>query len=958
MIPESLKYLVHMAEKWNAILPSDEKDEDTEEADEGIKNLEQNQYSFFRPLYENLKCHIDSWGVYVSPVAKAFLNKNYPLPEVEDKVALDEVKGYFNNIDAAPYDAQFDVICNAINSPVSIVQGPPGTGKTETIINLLRVIHLKYGNTKTVAVVSNNREALNNIHDAFDKSELPVDVEIRNKFAKLGNASVREAWWNEHREELIDGTRYFESQTCSFYHEFLEKYPFFSCTLHSLRRAFYSDDIFDFVIIDESSQTSVTLGFIAIASARHMVALGDNEQLSAIITEKVTEISNEFTKEHFVDSDYTEKPEYNFLAACEKVFEGRIPSAFLNRHYRCHPSIIGFCKENVYKNQELIIMKKAPSDEFRIRAVKYDGNYFCKVKKPYCINPDTTNNYKEAVSSLYGNWNLHQIRVFIEQELPRFLKKNDEYKNNTGKNLSMGVIAPYNAQLNVLKAILELIKDRCAEAKPEQKEEKDKTADDYMKELAEEHFGAYLDTKTELFKVLKERNFHEYFQPVNQNDGEEDEKPGTEDNSLPCFTVHKSQGKGYDYVYFLTTNDNFNEWIQRKRMINVAVSRAKEEFCIVTPERLIPNLSNKIQGKNKKAEDILIDDKSELYISRLLLYVKNNVTGKAKNEGYGFRNDATKPNADFDNIGIVLNAKNGNPLVQQRNDFLAKQLNSLKSEDDTKVFTAFKNNTSKSSPLEISAYHCQYTAANSFLYAVIWDIVLRSFKKYENNNELRALSLNTDFMAEAWSLAYANEYLVNNDQLNISFTGMSSYEKEMCMPCPDNFVADNSSLSEYAQKINEKPNVILFAKIINEDNAQVLNSVIENLLDKDSAVSYLVFSHDEKQVDNDKNGSNGLLGKIHDIVSRKLSSTHDIIYYIDDMLGEDDKINYSIIDTVGNSEKYCLYKFSKLSPEHYNEINKDFAVSGDIIDFCKAHNSFPVTTVNHFAFQIIALVKK
>lgn len=57
----------------------------------------------------------------------------------------------------------------AFSSRASIVQGPPGTGKTQTILNILANILCQ---EKTVAVVSNNNSATQNVVDKLSKQEL------------------------------------------------------------------------------------------------------------------------------------------------------------------------------------------------------------------------------------------------------------------------------------------------------------------------------------------------------------------------------------------------------------------------------------------------------------------------------------------------------------------------------------------------------------------------------------------------------------------------------------------------------------------------------------------------------------------------------------------------------------------------------------------------------------------
>lgn len=58
---------------------------------------------------------------------------------------------------------------NAFSSQISIIQGPPGTGKTQTILNIIANAVRK---GKTVAVVSNNNSATQNVAEKLEKQGL------------------------------------------------------------------------------------------------------------------------------------------------------------------------------------------------------------------------------------------------------------------------------------------------------------------------------------------------------------------------------------------------------------------------------------------------------------------------------------------------------------------------------------------------------------------------------------------------------------------------------------------------------------------------------------------------------------------------------------------------------------------------------------------------------------------
>ena len=81
--------------------------------------------------------------------------------------------------------SQKKAVENAFKSPISIIQGPPGTGKTQTILNIIANAML---NKKSIAVVSNNNSAVENVEEKLQKYNLDFLV------AKLGSRQNREAF--------------------------------------------------------------------------------------------------------------------------------------------------------------------------------------------------------------------------------------------------------------------------------------------------------------------------------------------------------------------------------------------------------------------------------------------------------------------------------------------------------------------------------------------------------------------------------------------------------------------------------------------------------------------------------------------------------------------------------------------------------------------------------------------
>ena len=111
---------------------------------------------------------------------------------------------------------QMRVVYNSMVNHVTYVKGPPGTGKTETIFNVLLSA---YANDKTVLVCSNNNHPVNDIFDKMTKSlkrkigKNDQEEQILFPIMRLGNNEELKETLNKLRNILAFANEHKDSRT-------------------------------------------------------------------------------------------------------------------------------------------------------------------------------------------------------------------------------------------------------------------------------------------------------------------------------------------------------------------------------------------------------------------------------------------------------------------------------------------------------------------------------------------------------------------------------------------------------------------------------------------------------------------------------------------------------------------------------------------------------------------------
>ncbi|MDU1032751.1 AAA domain-containing protein [Clostridium sp.] len=196
----------------------------------------------------------------------------------------------------------------------------------------------------------------------------------------------------------------------------VKEYPVILSTTHSLRNSIGENYLFDYVIIDESSQVDIVSGALALSCGKNVVIVGDEKQLPNVVTEELKAKTNEVFYSYDLNEayNYSEKS----LLTSIKTLYPEVPYTLLKEHYRCNPKIIGFCNEKFY-NGELIPLTENNIDNPLMVYKTVEGNH------------------------ARGKFNQRELDVIFDEVIPK--------ENLQNLNESIGIISPYRLQADEIR---------------------------------------------------------------------------------------------------------------------------------------------------------------------------------------------------------------------------------------------------------------------------------------------------------------------------------------------------------------------------------------------------------------------------------------------------------------------------------------------------------------------------
>jgi len=219
-----------------------------------------------------------------------------------------------------------------------------------------------------------------------------------------------------HNRPKIDYNERSYKQSKHF-RSFMEHYPIVLSTTHSLRNCIPTNYLFDYCIIDESSQVDLLTGVLALSCCKRAIIVGDTKQLPQIVDLK---IENGIDAERFAGiPEAYNYFQHNILSSMLALYQESLPKVMLREHYRCHPQIIEFCNRKYYNGELITFTKSTETDAPLLIYTTVKGNHMR--------------------DGIRGKFNQRELDV-IEQEILLGLTE------ETTRRADIGFVTPYRFQ--------------------------------------------------------------------------------------------------------------------------------------------------------------------------------------------------------------------------------------------------------------------------------------------------------------------------------------------------------------------------------------------------------------------------------------------------------------------------------------------------------------------------------
>lgn len=333
---------------------------------------------------------------------------------------------------------------------IGVIHGPPGTGKTTTLVHAIKEV---VKTEKQVLVCSQSNAAVDLLVEKLEEQKVLVlrlghparltpevienslDVKISKHpfFKELKNIRKKEEEYKRmasqykrsfgkeerfQRELLRKEARLYRDDAKRIEKEItndlMASAQVVACTLVGSTHRLVSDKIFKTVFIDEGSQALEPACWIAIKKAYRVIMAGDHLQLPPTV------------KSYEAGKKGLEKTLFEKAMALEEA------SVMLNRQYRMHTAIMQFSSDRFYKGE------LETAEEVLLRERGTDNDHFLFIDTAGC-------GFSEKVKK-------ETLSTFNSEEAEFLIKHLGQI---VALNQAIGIIAPYKAQVEKLKELVQ-----------------------------------------------------------------------------------------------------------------------------------------------------------------------------------------------------------------------------------------------------------------------------------------------------------------------------------------------------------------------------------------------------------------------------------------------------------------------------------------------------------------------
>lgn len=242
--------------------------------------------------------------------------------------------------------------------------------KPETMAAYARKIELK----ETVREIQRLEEWISDYEKAYrtyqELSMTYLKSVLAERFGGKGHRKIWRHMKSEDNKYLFEFKSDKESSRL-----FLQDYPIVTSSAFSSAACLHHDSRFDYLIMDEASQVSITEGALAVNFAHSAVIVGDEKQLPNVIDNKERPQATNLFLESRMPAAY-DPVRKSFLTSLLSLFpEDVMPRTMLKEHYRCHPKVIGFCNSMFYGGMLEVMTSHEDGESALLEVMTVKGNH-------------------------------------------------------------------------------------------------------------------------------------------------------------------------------------------------------------------------------------------------------------------------------------------------------------------------------------------------------------------------------------------------------------------------------------------------------------------------------------------------------------------------------------------------------------------------------------------------------